>query len=147
MQAIKTYLREHPDRVQEILQSNPSYIFFETVPSGPIGSVGVPLTAGRSIAVDFRIFPKAALAYIQCAKPNRMPNPTDTPSNVSAGGANDAWIPFGRFVLAQDTGGAITGAGRVDLFCGSGPDAEWTAGHLQHTGALYFLVLKPTDAS
>lgn len=145
MQAIKAYLRQHPDRAPEILQSNPSYVFFETVPSGPIGSLGVPLTTGRSIAVDFQIFPKAALAYIQCAKPNRIPKPADIQRHAHAGGRTDDWIPFGRFVLAQDTGGAITGPGRVDLFCGSGPDAEWTAGHLQHPGSLYFLVLKQDD--
>jgi len=145
MQAIKAYLREHPERVQEILHSNPSYVFFETVPSGPIGSLGVPLTAGRSIAVDFRIFPKAAPAYIQCVKPKRTSKPEDMKPDTPAESNTDDWIPFGRFVLAQDTGGAITGPGRVDLFCGSGPDAEWTAGHLQHPGTLYLLVLKHAD--
>lgn len=145
MQAIKTYLREHPERAQDILQTNPSYVFFETVPSGPIGSLGVPLTAGRSIAVDFRIFPKAALAYIQCVKPNRTSKSEALHPAAPAESKTDDWIPFGRFVLAQDTGGAITGPGRVDLFCGSGPNAEWTAGRLQHPGALYFLVLKPTE--
>ncbi|WP_051327825.1 murein transglycosylase A [Desulfatirhabdium butyrativorans] len=143
MQGIRRYLQDHPERVPEILQANPSYVFFEKVPAGPLGSLGVPLTACRSIALDHRIFPKGGLAYIRTRKPARNPA-ADHPA--SDGKMSPDWIPFGRFVLVQDTGGAITGPGRADLFCGSGPEAEWVAGHLQHPGELFFLVLKPSGS-
>jgi membrane-bound lytic murein transglycosylase A len=90
------------------------------------------LTPGRSIALDRRIFPPAALAFIQTKKPV-----------VDPAGQIDRWADFSRFVLNQDTGGAIRGAGRADLFWGNGPYAEIAAGHLKHTGKLYFLILKP----
>jgi membrane-bound lytic murein transglycosylase A len=90
------------------------------------------LTPGRSVALDRRIFPPAALAYIQAKKPV-----------VNSAGQIDSWIDCNRFVLNQDTGGAIRGPGRADLFWGNGPYAEIAAGHLAHTGKLYFLILKP----
>jgi membrane-bound lytic murein transglycosylase A len=132
MQAIKKYLRENPDSVDDILNANPSYVFFNTEKEGPIGSIGVPLTPGRSIATDRRIFPEAALAFIQTKKPL-----------VDGSDSIEKWADFSRFVLNQDTGGAIRGPGRGDLFWGNGPYAELAAGYMQHPGALYFLVLKP----
>jgi membrane-bound lytic murein transglycosylase A len=132
MQTIKKYLRENPAAVDDILNANPSYVFFNTEPEGPIGSIGVKLTPGRSIATDRRLFPKGALAFIQTQKPL-----------VDGNGLIVNWSDFGRFVLNQDTGGAIRGAGRADLFWGNGPYAELAAGYMQHPGALYFLVLKP----
>ena len=132
MQAIKQYLRANPTEVDDILNANPSYVFFNTEPDGPIGSIGVQLTPGRSIATDRRLFPKGALAFIHTEKPL-----------VDGDGSIDTWSPFGRFVLNQDTGGAIRGAGRADLFWGNGPYAELAAGYMQHPGTLYFLVLKP----
>ncbi|MCP3954785.1 MAG: transglycosylase, partial [Desulfobacterales bacterium] len=62
---------------------------------------------------------------------------------VDGNGSIQKWSDFGRFVLNQDTGGAIRGAGRADLFWGNGPYAELAAGYMQHSGTLYFLVLKP----
>ena len=132
MQAIKKYLRENPDTVDDILNANPSYVFFNTEKEGPIGSIGVQLTPGRSIATDRRIFPKAALAFIQTRKPL-----------VDGDGLISQWSRFNRFVVNQDTGGAIRGPGRADLFWGNGPYAELAAGYMQHPGMLYFLVLKP----
>jgi len=132
MQAIKKYLRENPEAVDDILNANPSYVFFNTEPEGPIGSIGVKLTPGRSIATDRRLFPKGALAFIRTQKPL-----------VYGDGTIERWSDFGRFVLNQDTGGAIRGAGRADLFWGNGPYAELAAGYMQHPGTLYFLVLKP----
>jgi len=131
MQAIKQYLHANPPEVDDILNANPSYVFSNTKPNGPIGSIGVQLTPGRSIATDRRLFPKGALAFIQTLKPL-----------VDGSGTIASWSKFGRFVLNQDTGGAIRGAGRADLFWGNGPYAELAAGYMQHTGALYFLVLK-----
>ncbi|MCP4355705.1 MAG: murein transglycosylase, partial [Proteobacteria bacterium] len=88
--------------------------------------------AKRSIATDSRVFPKGALCFIETQEPiiNENKEIID-------------WVDFSRFVLNQDTGGAIKGPGRVDIFMGNGVEAEVTAGHLQHRGDLYFLVLKP----
>jgi membrane-bound lytic murein transglycosylase A len=131
MQGIKKYLREHPEEAREILNYNESYVFFRTVEEGPVGSIGVALTGGRSIATDQTQFPRGALAFIKSRKPV-----------IGSDGDIRSWVLFSRFVLNQDTGGAITGPGRVDLFCGRGREAEITAGHLKEEGELYFLILK-----
>ena len=132
MQKIREYLTDHPDETDAILNYNPSYIFFTLQKDGPYGSLGVKLTPGRSIATDRRIYPPAALAFIQTRKPV-----TDPPGQIRS------WVDFSRFVLNQDTGGAIKGPGRADLFWGSGHYAEIAAGHLKHPGNMYFLILKP----
>jgi len=131
MQGIRKYLTEHPGVLDEVLNSNPSYVFFRQVEKGPLGSLGTLLTPGRSVALDPRIFPKGALGFISCQKPV-----------VNDRGDIISWTPFSRFVLNQDSGGAIIGAGRADIFWGSGPYAELTAGHLQHKGELYILIKK-----
>jgi membrane-bound lytic murein transglycosylase A len=131
MQGIRKTLRDNPDQLREILYYNESYVFFRTVGEGPVGSIGVALTGGRSIATDPAVFPRGALAFVKTRKPEIGPK-----------GDIRSWVPFSRFVLNQDAGGAITGAGRVDLFCGRGREAEIAAGHLREEGELYFLVLK-----
>ena len=68
MQAIRRYLSEHPQEIREILNTNPSYIFFRPLKTGPVGNIGVPLTPGRSLALDSKRFPKGALAFISCQK-------------------------------------------------------------------------------
>jgi membrane-bound lytic murein transglycosylase A len=133
---IKRYLREHPDELTEILGANESYIFFRIVDGGPVGAIGEILTPGRSIATDPDLFPKGALAFIRMRKPV-----LDAEGNV------ESWIPHSRFVVSQDTGGAIKGAGRVDLFCGHGREAEMLAGSLKERGELYFLVKKRANGS
>lgn len=132
MQKIRTYLQDHPEEVQTILNYNPSYVFFREEEDGPFGSLEVKLTPRRSIALDRRIFPPAAMAFIETEKPA-----------VDADGQIYAWEDFRQFVLHQDTGGAIRGPGRADLFWGNGPYAEIAAGHMQQPGNLYFLILKP----
>jgi membrane-bound lytic murein transglycosylase A len=131
MQTIRRYLTENPATLDEVLNHNPSYVFFQQVKNGPIGSLGVLLTPGRSVALDPKVFPKGALGFISCKKPS-----------VSDMGDIIGWTDFSRFVLIQDSGGSIKGAGRVDIFWGSGPYAELTAGHLQHDGDLYILIKK-----
>jgi membrane-bound lytic murein transglycosylase A len=128
---IKRYLKEHPDELQEILRYNESYVFFRIVDGGPVGAIGEILTPGRSIATDPDLFPKGALAFIRTRKPI-----------LNKEGNVDSWIPYSRFVVSQDVGGAIKGAGRVDLFCGHGSEAEMLAGSLKERGELYFLVKK-----
>jgi membrane-bound lytic murein transglycosylase A len=135
MQAIREYLHSHPDQLAEVLGQNPSYVFFRLNTGPSLGNIGVALTPWRSIATDSKLFPKGALGIISSQKP------------VIEKGMIKSWAPFTRFVLNQDTGGAIKGAGRVDLFCGRGPDAELTAGNLQQDGDLYFLVRKKAGNS
>ena len=132
MQKIRSYLQAHPEEMAPVFNHNPSYVFFKLEPEGPLGYLNVLLTPGRSIALDRRLFPPAALAYVRTKKPV-----------VSGAGQIDSWTDCSRFVLNQDTGGAIRGPGRADLFWGNGPYAEIAAGHLAHTGKLYFLILKP----
>ena len=132
MQKIRAYLNDHPEEMASVFNYNPSYVFFKLEAEGPLGNISVLLTPGRSIALDRRIFPPAALAFIKAKKPI-----------VNGAGQIDSWTDCNRFVLNQDTGGAIRGPGRADLFWGNGPYAEIAAGHLAHTGEVYFLVLKP----
>jgi membrane-bound lytic murein transglycosylase A len=132
MQAIRRYLAENPGVLEEVLNYNPSYVFFRRVENGPLGSLGVLLTPGRSVALDAKLFPKGALGFITCQKPL-----------VNDQGDIIEWTKFSRFVLNQDSGSAIKGAGRVDIFWGSGPYAELAAGHLKHNGDLYILIKKP----
>jgi membrane-bound lytic murein transglycosylase A len=128
---VKKYLREHPDELSNILNYNESYIFFRIVDEGPVGALGLSLTAGRSIATDLDLFPKGAIAFIRLKAPV-----FDEKGNIKT------WKDFSRFVLNQDTGGVIKGPGRVDLFCGTGSDTEKLAGSLKEKGELYFLVRK-----
>ena len=109
-----------------------SCVFFKIEPDGPLGYIDVKLTPGRSIALDRRIFPPAALVFIETEKPI-----------IDSTGKIQGWTEFSRFTLNQDTGGAIRGPGRADLFWGNGPYAEIAAGHMHHRGKVYFLVLKP----
>jgi membrane-bound lytic murein transglycosylase A len=132
MQAIRKYLTENPHVRDEVLNHNPSYVFFRRVENGPLGSIGILLTPGRSIALDSKIFPKGALGFISCKKPL-----------VNEKGDITGWSSFSRFVVNQDSGGAIKGAGRADIFWGNGSYAEVTSGHLQHEGDLYILIKKP----
>lgn len=133
MQRIRSYLSEHPEIIDEVLNYDPSYVFFRILGEGPVvGSINVPLTPGRSLALDLRLFPEGALAFISNEKPV-----------VNEAGEITGWQDFSRFVLVQDTGGAIRGSGRADLFWGRGPYAEVAAGHMKHDGELYILVKKP----
>ena len=130
MQSIRRYLKDNPGEIDRILNYNQSYVFFKIEEKGPLGSLNVQLTPGRSLATDRRIFPLAALAYLE----TRIPL-IDGDEKIYD------WENFSGFFMNQDTGGAIKGTGRADLFFGSGPYAKTAAGHLQHNGQLYFLIL------
>lgn len=128
MQSIRKWFRDHPDRVDEILWRNRSYIFFRDAPVeepdlGPIAAAKVPLEPGRSVAVD------------------RLLHTFGTPFFIHAP-ALDAFgrAPFARLMIAQDTGSAITGAARGDLFAGSGPAAGEIAGVIRHEADFHALV-------
>ncbi|MCP4752039.1 MAG: transglycosylase [Proteobacteria bacterium] len=133
MESIRRYIKEHPDEKERILYYNQSYTFFKRDNSGegPRGNINVPLTPNRSIATDSILFPKAGLGYIASEMPVFD---EDWNSNGTK--------PFARFVVIQDTGGAIKGPGRVDLFWGNGKLAEKSAGSMRNYGELYFFVAK-----
>lgn len=131
LQSLYTYLKERPEEQQEILNLNPSYVFFREVEGGPFGSLGRPLTPGRSVAADQKIYPPAALAWLSGWKPI-----------LTEEGKIRSWVPFSRWVFIQDSGGAIKGPSRVDLFTGAGEEAEITAGHLRHPGSIWLLLKK-----
>jgi membrane-bound lytic murein transglycosylase A len=128
MQAIHAWAASHPDRLAELLDRNPSYVFFRELPvadasAGPVGALGVPLTPQRSIAVDARYVPLGAPVFLA----------TTWPSSD---------LPLNRLVLAQDTGGAIRGPVRADYFWGFGAEAGALAGRMRQTGRLWILLPK-----
>ena len=132
MQSIRAYLAEHPEILEEVLNHNPSYVFFRPIENGPFGNINVPLTAGRSLALDSRLFPKGALCFVSSEKPV-----------VNERSEIMEWTKLSRFFLNQDTGGAIKGSGRADIFWGSGVYAELAAGHMRQEGDLFVLIMKP----
>ena len=126
MQGIKNWARANPQKIAEFLNGNPSYVFFKELPSdltGPIGTLGVPLTAERSIAVDSRVIPLGSPVYLA----------TTYPSSKK---------PLNRLMLAQDTGGAINGAVRADFFWGFGDSAGKQAGTMKQSGQMWVLLPK-----
>ena len=126
MQAIKEWARRNPQRVQEFLNTNPSYVFFRELPGdlpGPLGSLGVPLTPERSLAIDPRVVPLGAPVYLATTWPN-----TDE--------------PLLRLMAAQDTGGAIAGGVRADFFWGFGDAAGAQAGRMRQSGRMWVLLPK-----
>lgn len=126
MQRIRAYLREHPDTVQELLNTNPSYVFFRLAQDGPLGAMGRTLTPMVSMATDSTFLPLGGILAVETELPGE-----------------EGRIPTAFLGLAQDRGGAIKGT-RLDLFCGAGETAEFLAGHLQATSRV-FLLLKKKD--
>ncbi|MGH7899796.1 MAG: MltA domain-containing protein, partial [Candidatus Binatia bacterium] len=129
--AIQRHLRAHPERRDEILFQNERYVFFREVHDGPVGKLGVKLTAGRSVAVDLSLYPPGALVYVE----------SETPL-VDVAGEPAGRRRLRRLLLAQDTGGAITGPGRLDLFFGTGDQAGLEAGYMSSRGEVFFLTPK-----
>ncbi len=120
---IRAWLAEHPEQAQAIMRANASYVFFalrDAAAPGPIGSLGVPLAAEHAIAVDPAYIPLGLPVWLD----TRLPG---------------ADAPYRRLVFAHDTGGAIKGPIRADLFFGHGPAAEAYAGRMKERGRLYVL--------
>ncbi|MDE1993792.1 MAG: murein transglycosylase A [Rhizobiaceae bacterium] len=131
MQSIRDWLYAHPDEVDEVLSHNRSYIFFREAdvadPSlGPIAAAKVPLVAGRSLAVDRLIHTFGFPFFIASERLTHL----------------DDGRPFGRLLLALDTGSAIVGPARGDIFTGSGYDAGELAGTVRHDADFYILIPK-----
>lgn len=125
MPAIRAWLAANPQRLHEVLDSNPSVVFFREAPLddpsvGPKGALGVPLTAGRSIAVDPKFLPLGAPMFLSTVHPGTT-------------------LPLQRLVVAQDTGGAIRGPVRADLFFGFGAEAGAQAGMMKQDGEMWLL--------
>jgi membrane-bound lytic murein transglycosylase A len=131
LQRLYAYLKEHPEEQEGILNLNPSYVFFQESRGGPYGSLNVPLTPGRSVAMDLKFFPAGGLAWFTGVKPK-----------FSSENQILYWVPLNRWVTVQDSGGAIKGPGRLDFFWGHGDQAEMAAGHQRHGGMIYFLLKK-----
>jgi len=132
---IKEYLAANPEHRDSILHYNESFIFFDWQNAeGPIGNLGQPLTAGRSTAVDQKVYPAGGLGFLQTNRPELGPT-----------GEIAGQLPLSRFVLLQDSGSAITGSKRLDLFWGRGYQAENAAGAMKHPGTLYILLEKSDD--
>jgi len=119
LQSIRDWMRRHPERADELMDANRSYVFFRVLPGGaPLGASGAELTPGRSLAVDDEFLPYGVPMWIESTLPA-----------VPALGLPER--PLRRLVVAQDTGGAITGPVRGDLFLGPGREAEETAGRMR----------------
>lgn len=126
MQGIRQWANENPTRLNELLGANPSYVFFRELPAsndGPLGALGVPLTSGRSIAIDPRFIPLGAPVFLDTTHPL-----SDT--------------PLQRLMVAQDTGGAIKGAVRADFYWGPGQEAGEQAGRMRQQGRMWVLLPK-----
>ena len=124
MQGIKDWGLRNPARLTELLNANPSFVFFRELPnhlSGPLGALGVPLTAERSIAIDPRGMPLGAPVWLVTTRPNSV----DT---------------LNRLMMAQDTGGAIRGNVRADFFWGFGDEAGRQAGAMKQKGRMWALL-------
>lgn len=125
MQSIKAWAKSHPTRVKEMLNANPAVVFFREEPvvnveEGPKGAFGMPLTAQRSIAVDPAIVPLGAPAFLSTTMPNSK-------------------VPLQKMVFAQDTGSAIKGPARADVFWGYGEEAGEQAGRMKQPSKMWVL--------
>ena len=126
MQGIKNWARNNIDKVRELLNSNPSYVFFRELPAGlpgPLGALGVPILAERVVAIDPRYVPLGAPVFLATTYPNSSK-------------------PLNRLMMAQDTGGAIKGGVRADFFWGAGNEAGKLAGAMKQPGKIWVLLPK-----
>lgn len=127
---IKDWLRNNPQSAEQVLNANPSYVFFElreNVDEGPRGSLNVPLTAERSLAVDKKVIPLGTPVWLETT----LPDGSD----------------YQQLMMAQDTGGAIRGPVRADIFFGTGQRAEKLAGEMKQGGRMYALLPVSTPSA
>jgi len=131
MQGIKKYFAKNPQNISKYLNQNKRYIFFMLSDVGAIGSGGGELVGGRSIATDKSIYPAGGLVFIKVRQPV-----------LDANYKIKAWKPISRFVIDQDTGSAIRGKARADLYFGTGKEAGAKAGRYHEKGEVYYLIKK-----
>lgn len=137
MQAIRAWMQAHPNEARRVMESDESYVFFQEAPLGDAslgspGSEGVALTPGASLAVDLRLHPQGAPFYVSAVRPDADAGKPDR--------------TFDTLLIAQDTGGAIRGPARGDVFWGFGPLSESIAGRMKSNGRLFVLLPKPLAA-
>lgn len=122
MQGIKAWATANPQKLQDALNANPSYVFFRELPpnDGPIGALGVPLTPEYSLAVDRRFVPLGAPVFLSTTFPLSEER-------------------LARLMAAQDTGGAIRGVVRADFYWGTGAQAGAQAGRMRQQGRMWLL--------
>jgi membrane-bound lytic murein transglycosylase A len=126
MQGIKNWARNNMAKLRDLLNSNPSYVFFRELPAGlpgPLGALGVPISAERSVAIDPKYIPLGAPIFLSTTQPNTQK-------------------PLKRLMVAQDTGGAIKGGVRADYFWGAGDSAGKQAGAMKQAGKIWVLLPK-----
>jgi peptidoglycan lytic transglycosylase A len=129
MQSIRAWLAAHPREAREVMERNASYVFFqELAGEGPLGAEGVPLTPVRSLAVDLKYLPLGVPVWLVCGAPSPREGEPDR--------------RLERLMMAQDTGGAIQGPVRGDVFWGFGGEAEAVAGRMKHRGRMWLLLPK-----
>lgn len=129
MQGIKAWAKANPQRLNELLNANPSYVFFKVLNNadgGPLGALGVPLTDGYSMAIDPKFTPLGAPLFVSTTEPNSTQ-------------------ALNRLMIAQDTGGAIRGAVRGDFYWGFGDEAGAKAGKMKQQGKLWVLIPKGVE--
>ena len=126
LEGMRDWARRHPGRARQYLNANPSFVFFRELPTdliGPLGTLGVPLTSARSLAVDPRVIPLGVPVFLDASWPGTRQ-------------------PLRRLMVAQDTGGAIAGAVRADFYWGSGDEAGRLAGRTRQKGRMWVLLPK-----
>lgn len=136
MQSIRAWLEANPAEASAVMQENNSFVFFRWLDGkaaelGPIGAQGVPLLAGRSLAVDRKFLPLGAPLWLEAAAPDGNPSLPDQ--------------MLRRLMVAQDTGSAIRGPVRGDVFWGTGRDAGEIAGRMKHRGRYWLLLPRDLD--
>jgi membrane-bound lytic murein transglycosylase A len=134
LQTIRAWLEAHPGQARELMERNASYVFFQQVKGeGPLGAQGVPLTPGRSLAVDLNFVPLGVPLWLVAGAPSPLEGEPDR--------------KLRRLVVTQDTGGAIRGPIRGDVFWGFGEEAEAIAGRMKHRGRYWMLLPKTLTPS
>ncbi len=126
MNGIKNWVRNNPTKLRELLNSNPSYVFFRELPAGlpgPLGALGVPILGERVVAIDPKYIPLGAPVFLSTTEPNSTK-------------------PLNRLMMAQDTGGAIKGGVRADFYWGDGNEAGAKAGAMKQTGKIWVFLPK-----
>lgn len=126
MNGIKNWVKSNPAKMRELLNNNPSYVFFRELPAGlpgPLGALGVPILAERTVAIDPKFVPLGAPVFLSTTEPNSTK-------------------PLKRLMMAQDTGGAIKGGVRADFFWGAGFEAGAKAGAMKQAGKIWVLLPK-----
>jgi len=129
MQAIRAYLESHPEEIEPVINQNKSFVFFRKLENtAALGAQGVPLTAGYSLAVDRKWIPLGTPLWLNTTRPNQH--------------VQDTQKPLQRLMIAQDTGGAIRGTVRGDVFWGAGKNATYIAGNMKNEGHYWLLLPK-----